>query len=334
LPELPEVETTVRDLRKKLVGLKFKDVWTDWPKTFKVAGLPAEVLAKASFKKAIKNKKILDVRRRAKFIVIDIDGKYSIFIHQKISGHLLYGRWAKQNQKFPRPPSAAGIPAKGLGTKIKNQNDKSKFKIQNSKQIWVSVMPGPLRDDPENRFIRTIFFLSNGYQLAFSDLRRFGKIVLVKDNDLSELPEIKKLGPEPLEMSFKEFRSLFSNKRGRIKQVLMDPSFIAGIGNIYSDEILWDAGIHPLSRAENLSTADLKKIYGSIQKILKKAVKLGGTSIEDYRKISGEMGKYQNYTEAYHQHGKKCSKKDGGVIQRIKIGGRSAHFCPKHQMLR
>ncbi|MEK7603731.1 MAG: bifunctional DNA-formamidopyrimidine glycosylase/DNA-(apurinic or apyrimidinic site) lyase [Patescibacteria group bacterium] len=291
MPELPEVQNTVNDLRKKLVGLKFKDVWTDWPKTFKKAG------GFENFKKAIKNKKILSVRRRAKFIIIDIEGKYGIFIHQKISGHLLYGKWRLAEGK------------------------------------WRSVIKGPLKDDPENKYIRTIWLLSNGYQLAFSDLRRFGKIALIKDGDLSEAPEIKNLGPEPLEISFSQFKKLFEKKKGRIKQVLMDPFFIVGIGNIYSDEILWKSGIHPLSRTENLSGADLKKIHNSIQDILKKAIKAGGTSIQDYRKISGEMGRYQNYTKAYHKEGEKCFKKDGGIIQRIKVAGRSAHFCPKHQKL-
>ena len=303
---MPEVETTVNDLRKKLVGLRFKDVWTDWPKTFKKVPRPEgrdsgpRGLATnfENFKKAIKNKKIISVRRRAKFIVIDIEDKYSIFIHQKISGHLLYGKW----------------------------------KVEDGR--WTATMKGPLQDERENGYIRTIWFLSNGYQLAFSDLRRFGKIVLVKDDDLSELPEIKKLGPEPLEIGFEKFKKLFEKKKGRIKQVLMDPFFIAGIGNIYSDEILWNAGIHPLSRAENLSNPDLKRIYDSTQKMLKKAIKAGGTSIEDYRKITGEMGEYQDYTEAYHQHGEKCSRRDGGIIKRIKIGGRSAHFCPEHQKLR
>src|SRR3989344_3229051 len=291
MPERPEVQKTVNDLRKKLVGLKFKDVWTDWPKTFKKAG------GFENFKEAIKNKKILSVSRRAKFIVIDIEGKYSIFIHQKISGHLLYGKWKLAEGK------------------------------------WQSVVKGPLKNDPKNKYIRTIWSLSNGYQLAFSDLRRFGKIALIKDNDLSLTPEIKNLGPEPLEISFKEFRGLFEKKKGRVKQVLMDPFFIVGIGNIYADEILWKSGIHPLSRAEDLSDTDLKKIHNSIQDILKKAIKAGGTSIDDYRKISGEMGEYQNHTNAYHRDGEKCSKKDGGIIKRIKLGGRSAHFCPKHQKL-
>ena len=323
MPELPEVETTVRDLHKKLIDLKFKDVWTDWPKTFKKAG------GFDNFKKTIKNKKILNIRRRAKFIVIDIEDAYSIFIHQKISGHLLYGKW-KENKKL----------------NIKNQNDK--LRVKNS-QIWVSTVPGAPREDPKNGYIRTVFFLSNGYQLAFSDLRRFGKIILVKNGEVEEIKEIKKLGPEPLEISFNEFKNLFANfpevvpeagllgstkrKKGRIKQVLMDPFFIAGIGNIYSDEILWDSGFHPLSRVENFSDSDLKKIFNSTAKILKKAIELGGSSMEDYRMPSGEKGKYQNQTKAYQREGEKCSKKDGGIIQRIKIGGRSAHFCPKHQAL-
>ena len=114
----------------------------------------------------------------------------------------------------------------------------------------------------------------------------------------------------------------------------MDPFFIVGIGNIYSDEILWKAGLHPLSRVENLDDQDLKNIFKHTRKILKKAIKYGGSSVDDYRLPSGEKGEFQNMQNAYHQTGKKCADNDGGVIQRIKVGGRSAHFCPKHQILK
>jgi len=182
-----------------------------------------------------------------------------------------------------------------------------------------------------------------------SDLRRFSKIVLVKDKDVSGLPEIKKLGPEPLEISFNEFKKLFvpstkpprhssgqvgARKKGRIKQVLMDPFFIAGIGNIYADEILWHSGLHPQSRVENLSDADLKKIFNFMVKILKNAINLGGSSVDDYRTPSGEKGEYQNQTKAYQHEGERCFKKDGGIIKRIKLGSRSAHFCSIHQKLK
>ncbi len=300
MPELPEVETIVRELRKKIIGLKITDAWADWPKTLKQAG------GIDGFKKQVRGKKILSIRRRAKYIIMDIEGDKTLFIHQKMSGHLLYGKWKLR------------------------------------KGVWISQIPGPLKDDRQNGYIRFMLMLNNGYQLALSDLRRFGKVILVDDDKVKDLKEISGLGPEPLEISFKQFQNLFSyytgqtsiKKRGRIKQVLMDQTFIAGIGNIYADEILWDADYHPLTRTENLNGNDLNKIFNSTVKILKRAIKYQGSSVDDYRMPSGKKGRFQNIQNAYQNTGKKCKKKDGGVIERLKLGGRSAHFCPKHQKLK
>jgi len=292
MPELPEVETIVRGLKKKIIGLKITDVWADWPKTLKQAG------GIDGFRKQVKNKKILSVRRRAKYIVMDIEGKKTMFIHQKISGHLLYGKWRL------------------------------------SGGVWGSQISGPLKEDRQNGYIRFVLMLNNGYQLVLSDLRRFGKVILVDDDKVNDLKEIRDLGPEPLEISFNKFEELFTKKKGRIKQVLMDPKFVAGIGNIYADEILWSSGLHPLSRVESLNKKDLKNIYNHTVAILKKAIKYKGSSMDDYRVISGEKGSFQNLQNAYQLTGKKCKKKDGGVIQRLRLGGRSAHFCPKHQVLK
>lgn len=292
MPELPEVETIVRELRKEITGLKITDFWSDREKPVAQAG------GIIKFKKRITGKKILSIARRAKFIVIDIEGAETLFIHQKISGHLMYGKWKL---------------ADGM---------------------WKSTLKGPLRNDRQNQYIRYIWMLNNGYQLAMSDLRRFSRVILVKDRNVSGLKEIRDLGPEPLEINSKEFKLLFGGKRGNLKQVLMDPFFIVGIGNIYSDEILWDSGYHPLSRVENLKESDLKKIYDSMLKILNKAILAKGSSIDDYRIPSGEKGRYQEMERAYQQTDKKCFKKDGGIIKRIVVGGRSAHFCPKHQILK
>lgn len=294
MPELPEVETIVRELRKDLVGLQFKDAWTDPAKpvnTGRGASWP-------KIQKEIKGKKILSVRRRAKYIVLDIEGRKTIFIHQKMSGHLLYGKWALKDKK------------------------------------WTSIIAGPLRNDRNNQYIRVVIGLSNGYQLALSDLRRFGKIVLVDDDKVNDLKEIRELGPEPLEISFSEFKKLFIQKRGRIKQVLMDPHFIAGIGNIYADEILWRVNLHPISRVEHLDEKDLKKIYTAMRDILNSAIKHKGSSMDDYRIPSGAKGNFQNLHKAYHRTGEKCSRRDGGVIKRLKLGGRSGHFCPVHQVIK
>ncbi|OHB17261.1 MAG: DNA-formamidopyrimidine glycosylase [Parcubacteria group bacterium RIFCSPLOWO2_01_FULL_40_65] len=291
MPELPEVETIARELKKRIIGLKIIDVWADKDKPFRQSG------GLKKFLKEVENKKIVDVRRRAKFVVIDLEGPRSIFIHQKISGHLLYGKWKKE------------------------------------KAGWKSIISGPLKNDLKNKYLRIIFFLNNDYQVALSDLRRFGKMMLVGDEEIENLKELKKLGPEPLEISFGQFKNLFTKKKGRLKPVLMDPYFIAGIGNIYSDEILWDAGYHPLARVEKLKENDLKKIFNSMIKVLNKAIKYQGDSMDDYRLPSGGKGHYQEIQNAYQQTGKKCKKKDGGIIQRLKVASRSAHFCPVHQKI-
>ena len=292
MPELPEVETIVRELRKKVIGRKITDAWVDWAKTVKQAG------GIENFKKQTKGKKILSVRRRAKYIIMDIEGSKTLFIHQKISGHLLYGKW----------------------------------KI--SKGVPVSAVSGPLKEDRQNGYIRFILYLNNGYQLGLSDPRRFGKVILVDDDKVKDLKEISGLGPEPLEINFGDFKKLFGKKRGRLKQVLMDPTFIAGIGNIYADEILWASGLHPLSRVENLDGKDIKKIYDYTIQILKKAIKYKGSSMDDYRMPSGKKGKFQDVQNAYQKTGQKCKKRDGGIIQRLTLAARSAHFCPKHQALK
>ncbi|MEK7525594.1 MAG: bifunctional DNA-formamidopyrimidine glycosylase/DNA-(apurinic or apyrimidinic site) lyase [Patescibacteria group bacterium] len=291
MPELPEVETTVRELRRYLVGLKITRLWTDWPRISRHQ--PFTKLAKK-----ISGHKIVAVRRRAKYIVLDLDGSLSAVIHQKISGHLLYGRWRQKGGR------------------------------------WLSDSSGPLGSDPKNAYLRLVLWLNNGYQLALSDLRRFGTIALDNDLDIENGKVLEDLGPEPLEISPKEFNRLFEKKKGYLKPVLMDPRFIVGIGNIYADEILWHAGLHPKSRVEKLTQKDIGAIYKFTRSVLKTAIRHGGASVDDYRHPSGKKGSFQNITRAYQRTGKPCLKKDGGTIERIVIGQRSAHFCPKHQKLR
>lgn len=297
MPELPEVQTIVDDLNKTIKGLKITDIWADQKKIVKKPKYK-------EFEKQIKNKKIINVERKAKYILINLSGGKTLIIHQKISGHLLYGKW-----------------------KLNKSKDNS--------QKWIAQDKGPLRDDPQNRFIRFILFLNNGKMLALSDLRRFAKILLVDKSEVKNLKEINQLGPEPLakNFTFDLFKKIMRNKRGKIKSVLMDQKTISGIGNIYSDEILWYAGIHPLKIAETLNEKELKNIFNAIKKVLKMAIKSKGDSIQDYRRPNGKKGGYQYIQKAYQMTGKKCAKKDGGIIKRIKIGGRSAHFCPVHQKL-
>lgn len=282
MPELPEVETIVNDLRKVLPGLKIRDVWSD-------------VLSFQKIKKEVINKTILRIERKGKNILIWLSHSQVILVHQKMTGHLLYGKWLRKNN------------------------------------AWKSALPGPL-NDPENRFIHLLFFLSNGYQLALCDMRKFAKVAVLAAEKILE--EFKKLGPDPFDKNFtlKKFTEILP-KTGRIKTILMNQEIISGIGNIYSDEILWLAGVHPLKPAQKLKEEEIKKIYNAIKPILTKAIKARGSSYIDYRDALGRKGHYQEMHYAYQQTGKKCKKRDNGIIKKIKISGRSAHFCPVHQKL-
>lgn len=305
MPELPEVQTIVDDLNKKVIDLKIIGVWLDWPKHINLLEKRKGVLklikkpALKDFEKIIKGKKILKARRRAKNALIDLSDGYMMLVHQKMTGHLLVGKW----------------------------------KIVDGKTVVIE--PKSIASDPYNRFVHVIFYLSNGNMLALSDVRKFAKIILGKKEDLENLPELKELGPEPLDKNFKfnDFKSIISKKSGKIKQVLMDPKVIAGIGNIYSDDILWLAKINPFRVANKISDIELRELFKVIRTILNKAIKLRGSSISDFRDTSGEKGGYGNSMLVYQREGEKCFRNDGGIIVRKKIGGRSAHFCPVCQKI-
>lgn len=291
MPELPEVETIVKDLKGKVLNRTFLDVWTDTPKLIKRAKNFKE------FDKIIKGKKIVRIWRRAKNIILDLSGSSSLLIHQKMTGHLLIGNWALNNG------------------------------------CWKPKQKGPL-EEPVNRYIHLIFWLSGNLMLALSDLRKFAKVELWGTKDLLSSKEFKDLGPEPLDkkFAFNEFKKTLRQTRGKIKQVLMNQNVIAGIGNIYSDEILWEARIHPFKEVSKLKEGELKEIHSAIKKVLKKAVELRGTSISDFRDPEGKKGFYSKIRKVYQREGEKCPR-CGGIVKRLKIGGRSAHFCPNCQKL-
>ena len=310
MPELPEVQTIVSDLQKKVVGRRIVKIWFDWPKMLKdpLDQQRNKVAHKhvAVFQKVIRGKKILEVKRRAKNILFYLSGNLIMLVHLKMTGHFLVGKWKIEKAKT-RGVRPGAIP----------------------------VSPLEMVNDPYNRYIHLIFYLNNGQQLALSDLRKFAKAVLGTKQQIENLPELLKLGPEANSPSLKvdKFISLISSERRKIKQVLMDPEVIAGIGNIYSDEILWQAKINPFKPANKLKDKEIKAMYSAMKSILAKALKLRGTSSSDYRDTAGKKGGYDKVRLAYDREGEPC-KRCGAKIVRKKIGGRSAHFCPKCQILR
>ena len=299
MPELPEVETTVRGLRKTILDLTIKNVWTDLSTKDK---RQRDAIANSAyfkiFKKEVLNKKVLSVERRAKNILINVSGGKTILIHMKMTGHLLFGKY-----KF-------------------------------TKNSWLPDEKGPL-NDAYNRFVHVVFIFSNGKCLAFSDARKFGKITLLDTKTAHDTKHLNKIGPEPLEKNFtfeKLKECLHKKINGKIKTVLMNPSIIAGIGNIYSDEILWRAGVNPERKVSNIKESELKLIFKAIKETLTKGIDFGGDSMSDYRNIHGLRGKFQLHHQAYRRTGEKCRKHGcKGIIKRKVINGRSAHFCSVHQ---
>jgi formamidopyrimidine-DNA glycosylase len=192
-------------------------------------------------------------------------------------------------------------------------------------------------DRPKYAHTRLAFSLDNGKVLGFSDLRKFAKVTLLETKTLHDSVHLKDLGPEPLEESFDYAtfkKRLLKRAKGKIKTVLMDQSLIAGIGNIYSDEILWRASVHPLSIVEKIPEKNLKQMFTATKETLRKGIDFGGDSTSDYKNIEGENGKFQDHHRAYRMTKKACGKKGcTGVIQRIVVAARSAHFCPVHQIL-
>jgi formamidopyrimidine-DNA glycosylase len=185
------------------------------------------------------------------------------------------------------------------------------------------------------KFAHVIFTLSNRHYLVFSDMRKFGKITLLDTATAHDTKHLNNIGPEPLEKQFTitNFKLQIGKKpKSKIKTVLMDQSVVAGIGNIYSDEILWRAGVHPERKISTLKNSELKLIFKAIKETLTKGIAFGGDSMSDYKNIHGLPGKFQLHHQAYRRTGEKCRKRDcKGIIKRKVMNGRSAHFCSVHQ---
>jgi formamidopyrimidine-DNA glycosylase len=287
MPELPEVQTITDDLNKKIKGDTVVGFWTDWEKSVK---MPVD-----KFEKILVGRKVLAASRIGKNLFLNLSGGKTLYIHLKMTGHLLV-KPQTPNSKFQKNP-------------------KSKNPDYFSEKV--------------NQYIHHIFHLKSGRTLEFSDLRKFGKIILEETDKIGDLKEIKQLGVDVMspEFTFKAFDKLLDKKTTKIKLLLMDQTKMAGVGNIYASEILFEAGVLPTRPSGKTTEAERKKIYSSIKKVLEKAIELRGTSDSDYRDTDGAPGNFQNVLKVYRKVGKKCPK-CGTIVQRVKMGQRGTFFCP------
>lgn len=296
MPELPEVQTVVDDLNRKIKGDTIVSFWSDWPKAIKGKAL-------AEFQKEIRDRTIIGARRIGKNIFIDLSGKKTLYIHLKMTGHLLV-KFQITNDKLQK--------------KSKGHDYFSDKVNQYIHHVW------KLTTDNKQQITKT---------LEFSDVRKFAKIVLDDTQKISGLKEIKKLGIDVMDkkFTFKRFAEILENKKHKaIGLILMDQELMSGIGNIYRSEILYEAGVLPQRKIESLDKTETKKIYSYILIILKKAIKMRGTSDSDYRDTSGAPGNFQKVLRVYRKAGKKCPKCDT-IIRKSALGQRSFFYCPKCQ---
>ncbi len=177
-------------------------------------------------------------------------------------------------------------------------------------------------------FAGVVFRLADDRLLNFCDARVFGEIRLI--DDWQELPFIKAMGPEPLDLNKKQFIKLFEGKKAKVKPLLMEQKFLAGVGNIYAQESLFCAGVHPERRADKIKRGELEKIHHCLVSILKEAIKRKGTSVDTYRQINGNKGKYTPFLKVYQRENRPCLNCKT-PIKRELIGGRGTYFCPHCQ---
>jgi formamidopyrimidine-DNA glycosylase len=194
------------------------------------------------------------------------------------------------------------------------------------KLIWVE------ESRPREKHDHIVAKLEGGYELRFHDPRRFGLSLVVSPADLDALPQMRALGLEPLDNNFDGayLYALARNSRRRIRDLLIDQTVVAGLGNIYANEILFHAGVRPTARAWKLGRARVERIAELAPKILSEAIRWCGTSVSDYRDAEDRYGEFQNHLRVYDREREKC-KACSGTIKRVSIGNRSAFFCPKCQ---
>mgnify|MGYP000128903806 CR=1 FL=1 len=273
MPELPEVENVVLGLKNLIKNYIITSVRIKEPRLIAYPELK-------EFQKQIKNRKISDITRRGKYILIHLLEDKIMVIHLRMTGKLL---------------------------------------VKPSKE-------------PLKKHTHIIFKLDHNTDLRFNNVRKFGRIYLIDDDNYEAAGGLAELGPEPLasDFSFEDFQKLFKGRTAGIKSLLLNQKFIAGLGNIYTDEVLYRSGIHPRHPADKLTKNAIKKMYKNIREILRLGIKYNGTTFSDYVNAFGEKGSFQEKLQVYQKEGQKCNK-CGEIIIKDKVAGRSTYYCPNCQ---
>lgn len=287
MPELPEVETVRRGLASLLPSREIADVTFDWAKSF--PNSPEDV------KQFLIGSHIVQVRRRAKVLLVDLSTNYSLVIHLKMTGQLVF----RGEQKF-----GAGHPNDSL----------------------VGELP--------DKSTRVTIVFTDGSRLYFNDQRKFGWMRLIPTVQIDEIDFFKKVGPEPLEPRFTAAVFIDRVRRrpnARIKAVLLDQTVLAGVGNIYADESLWGACIHPATHVADLTDEELTLLHKELLLVLGLAIEKGGSTDRNYVNAEGKKGSYIDFARVFRREKQPCPR-CGTIIEKLKVAGRGTHICPVCQV--
>jgi len=256
-------------------------------------------------------------------------------ISQDLRNNLLGKRITEvyiHNPAVIREPSAEKFKKGLVGLKIENVLRKAKvliLELSNGKSLVIHLkMTGQLVYPGEGKVSRVVFKLSNHKQLDFNDQRLFAELRLL--DDWHKLPFIQNLGPEPFDLNLSQFKEMLRKRKTKIKPLLMDQKFISGIGNLYAAEILFASRINPLRSAQSLTDKEIKLLFEETVKILSKAIDYGGSSVDNYVRLSGKKGEFVKFHKVYDRENKPCFFCKT-LIKRINQGGRGTYFCPKCQ---
>ena len=314
MPELPEVETVRRGLANLLPGRTvLRSTTIDSPKSFPNA--PSDVeqfLYKAT---------IVGVRRRAKVLIIDLSSEYSLVVHLKMTGQLVFrGEDKAKNLEY-------GI--RNLEVKVSDPSESlTSFAGGHPNDSLVGKLP--------DRSTRVQIDFTDGSHLFFNDQRKFGWIKLVPTAMVEQMPFFQKVGPEPLDPKTKseEFIQRVRRRSGSmIKPVILDQAVIAGVGNIYADECLWAAHIHPETRSGKLSDEQLNTLFIELVKILQLSIDQGGSTDRNYVDAEGRKGNYLKFANVFRREGQACHRHPDQEILKIRVAGRGTHICPVCQVV-
>lgn len=287
MPELPEVETLKLGLKKYVVGKTIVKV--DVMDSKLVTGDTENII----------DAKVTDAKRYAKGLVLELDNKFVIAFHIKLTGQLIY-RDEKNKDMEVLKPSPSKVP---------------------------------------NKWTRVDIVLSGNSHLYFQEVRRFAWMKILPQKELKELSFFKSLGPEPIpspgsktpKLTLELFEKIVAGSNLPIKTLLMEQKKIGGVGNIYANDACFDAKIDPRRKAKTLTNSEIKALYTSLIKVLENGIKYRGSSELNFVDILGQKGEYQNHFLIYGRKGKECRREDGGIIEKVYLGGRGTFYCTKCQ---